>query len=135
MDGQGEEIGYGIAAKERTPKKPIDPAAVLHRQQKRERKAARKEYERLKKEEEQRRFQSATGGRQDGANRQDPSQLGGGQYHHAEMYSETVFADIRAHFVTNMRDEQRSRIRRAIGDLFRHHGFDSEKQLQSLLPQ
>jgi hypothetical protein len=51
------------------------------------------------------------------------------------MYSETVFADIRAHFVTNVRDEQRSRIRRAIGDLFRHHGFDSEKQLQSLLPQ
>ena len=51
------------------------------------------------------------------------------------MYSETVFADIRAHFVTNVRDEQRARIRKAIGDLFRHHGFDSEKELQSLLPQ
>ena len=96
---------------------PEDPEKLQKKkmEKKRNEKRNKKRFIKAQRAEEERRVRSVTGGAkrksQDGTDVLDPSCLALGQ---PGMYTDNVFSDIRAQFEFKVRDESRTRIRKAV---------------------
>ena len=95
--------------------KPKDKLQKKKMEKKRNEKRNKKRFIKAQRAEEERRVRSVTGGAkrksQDGTDVLDPSCLALGQ---PGMYTDNVFSDIRAQFEFKVRDESRTRIRKAV---------------------